>query len=982
MTDFTRLIETEGFPLEEASRVSPKESAGSAGTIRELHRYPARRPLAACRATILSSIIPDPGNREERMKMKKLLSKLITNSKIAAPTEEILRCRQLIESTNYDRGGEQWRVLDPFAGGGSIPFEALRLGCQVEASDLNPVAWLVQMATMGYPSKIGMDEFPLPQIIRDDLVCFSAAGGRQQGSTLDSWGDGEEKSRYNLAEHLNAWGSFFLSRCEEILKPYYQSTEGTTPLAYIWFRTFDCPECRGRVPIFNNSILQKNSKGIVSAVEPKIDKARKKIDWNVRCKNSGDDLTSHKKISFKTSNKVTCPFCDTISVTSKEVRRHGLESGLGHELVAVVEQSDGVRRFRSPLLEDLEIVERTRELTKEFEEKSLGKVFCEDVPKSGQGASRAFTVGQYGMTQWKDLFNPRQYWAVHVQMDQIREITQLLREHRYPQDWIEAITVYLSCALSGTAGKNNVQSMWDLGGKSNHMYADWKLPILWNYSEVYPLSDAFGSLQANLKTVVNLVSDLCSNLAFTEEVSIVRRSALDPIDNEFDLIITDPPYYDSVPYSDTLDFFYMMFKAITRGLSDQFDEVFSSPLTPKWDEQSTEKELIQDANRHDGNSTDAKTAYEDGMAQAFIQMHSTLKENGRLVVVFAHKDPEAWETLVSALIRAGFTTTAAWPIKTERTNRPVSSYRAFLSSSVWLVLKKRDSDASYEFDREVFDSIQSNIEEKMKRFWDSNIRGPDFIWAATGAGLEIYSQYEVVRKFDEPDELVSVGEFLDRVRNIVLRFSIGRLLTDFGTVEDEAEMMDDLTRYYLLHRTWFKHLDIEAGEVRKFASACGFTDTQLSGKLNLLKAVRGSKRRLSVSSEGADNDARADADNRGGSKYSLLKWNHRELPKNENAFNQSENPPSMIDHVHRLLHLRMEDERSAVDDHIKHWALGGHPILPALVQALQEMVKEEDSNGTEELSLLESLSKDLERLAGVKPAQQVTLMDYMNEEDD
>ena len=284
--------------------------------------------------------------------------------------------------------------------------------------------------------------------------------------------------------------------------------------------------------------------------------------------------------------------------------------------------------------------------------------------------------------------------------------------------------------------------------------------------------------------------------------------------------------------------------------------------------------------------------------------------------------------------------------------------------------------ATYEFDRDVYNSIQSNIEEKMRRFWDAGIRGPDFIWAATGAGLEVYSKYEVIRKFDEPDEIVSVGEFLDQVRNIVLKFSIGRLLTDYITDDDDSEIMDDLTRYYLLHREWFKHDDVEAGEVKKFASACGFTDTRLVGKIEILKAVRGRKRRLSVSKDDTINDERADKDNRGGSKYKLLRWDERTLPKDSTAFNLSETPPSLIDHVHRLLHLRVEGERVAVDEHIRHWALGGHPILPALVQALQEMVKEENDKSGEELSLLESLSKDLERLAGVKPVQQPTLMDY------
>ena len=129
-------------------------------------------------------------------------------------------------------------------------------------------------------------------------------------------------------------------------------------------------------------------------------------------------------------------------------------------------------------------------------------------------------------------------------------------------------------------------------------------------------------------------------------------------------------------------------------------------------------------------------------------------------------------------------------------------------------------------------------------------------------------------------------------------------------------------------------------------------------------------------------DAQADADKRGGSKYRLNRWKERTPPKEGSAFENEDRPPALIDHVHRLLHLRMEGDKKAMDQHIKHWALGGHPVMPALVQALQEICKEENDKSKEELSLLESLSKDLERLAGVKPAKEPTLMDWMNEEED
>lgn len=979
MTDYIRLIETEGFPLDAASEASASESSANRGSIRTLHRYPARRPLAACRAAILATLLPDPGNREDRLKMRDMIGELLQRD--TGETKELLRARELLQQGR----DEPWRVLDPFAGGGSIPFEALRLGCQVESSDLNPVAWFVQMATMYYPSKIGLDEMPLPDILKDDPDCLAAAGGQISGSTLKSWGAGEEKSTFNLAEHVAAWGTLLAMRCNETLKSKYQVSKEAIPTGYIWFRTFSCPECLGAVPVFNSSILHKSGSEILSAVIPIIDKENKSIEWNVKCKNTGDELSSHEKISFKSKNKITCPFCNHISVTSKEIRRDAQENGLGHELVAVVENHDGVRKYRSPFPDEGKLVQDMIEDEDFINYNTEKKLFHQPIPKSGQGASRGFTVGLYGMTEWKDIFNPRQYWAVNRILDEVKKIMSQLDTSNYSEIWKEAITVYLTLISNQTMERNTSQCRWYTGAAIQGLFDTYTLPVRWGYAESFPTSKSSGSMQLNISRVSKVLSNLLTSCSFTPNPIVIRRSALDSADSKYSLILTDPPYYDQIPYSDTLDFFYIMIKELCGDLNDTFRSAFKGDLSPKWDSDSNEKELIDDAKRHDDDKLASKMEYENGMADVFSNLYNSLESGGRLVVVFAHKNPEAWETLVSALIRSGFQTTAAWPIRTEKAAKVSSGMRAFLSTSVWLVLKKRDPMADYAFDREVFASIKDNTEDKLRRFWDAGIRGPDFLWAALGPGLEVYSQYEVVRKFesaDDGDELVSVGEFLDKVRDIVLRFSIGRLLTDYGSGEDEAEQIDDLTRYYLLHRSWFGHIDVDAGEVTKFAVACGFTDSQLSGKADILSTMRGKKRRLAVAAETAAADAQADADNRGGSKYVLNRWNERTPPKEEGTFNNEERSPSLIDHVHRLLHLRLEGDKQAMDAHIKHWALGGHPVMPALVQALQEICKEEGSKSGEELSLLESLSKDLERLAGAKPAQQITLMDYLNEEDD
>ena len=217
-------------------------------------------------------------------------------------------------------------------------------------------------------------------------------------------------------------------------------------------------------------------------------------------------------------------------------------------------------------------------------------------------------------------------------------------------------------------------------------------------------------------------------------------SAIGKLNGDVDVIVTDPPYYDAIPYSDLMDFFYIWLRRSAPGLSPDVDSAFSNPLGPKWDHDSDDGELIDDASRFGGNQKLSKQNYEDGMARSFQTCHAALQTDGRLVVVFANKQPDAWETLVAALIRAGFVVDGSWPIQTEMGNRNRAIASAALSSSVWLVCKKRAS-ARPGWDSAVLSEMRENITHQLRDFWDAGIRGPDFVWAATGPALEAFSRH-------------------------------------------------------------------------------------------------------------------------------------------------------------------------------------------------------------------------------------------------
>ena len=255
---------------------------------------------------------------------------------------------------------------------------------------------------------------------------------------------------------------------------------------------------------------------------------------------------------------------------------------------------------------------------------------------------------------------------------------------------------------------------------------------------------------------------------------------------------------------------------------------------------SRDGELVDDASRHGGDNRKSKLAHEDGMFRAFLACRDVLSVDGRMVVVFAHKHPHAWETLVAAIIRAGFVVNRSWPIQTERSAQVRSISSAALSSSVWLVCKKRPDTARPGWDNKVLEEMRANITQRLRDFWDAGIRGPDFVWAATGPAMEAYSKHPIVKKANEPGQVMSVTEFLYHVRRIVVDFVVGRVLS--GNAEEDmaaAERLDDVTAYYLLHRHDFGLADAPVGGCILYAISCGLSDKELADTWDILSRTGG-----------------------------------------------------------------------------------------------------------------------------------------------
>ena len=474
---------------------------------------------------------------------------------------------------------------------------------------------------------------------------------------------------------------------------------------------------------------------------------------------------------------------------------------------------------------------------------------------------------------------------------------------------------------------------------------------MWDYTEANPMSGSTGNYLGAIDWVSRCISHALES-AQSEETPSIEGISATGVSGDYDVIITDPPYYDAIPYSDCMDFFHVWLRRATHGFSPEINAGFQNPLGPKWNHDIGDGELIDDASRFDGDKTLSKQNYEDGMYRAFQACHGALQPDGRLVVAFANKQPDAWETLVAALIRAGFVVDGSWPIQTEMGNRNRAIGSAALASSVWLVCRKR-APGRPGWDNAVLAEMRENITQRLREFWDAGIRGPDFVWAATGPALEAFSKHPAVRKANAPGEVMTVSEFLREVRRMVVDFVVGRVLSQDG--EAEVTGLDDLTTYYLLHRNDFGLEDAPVGGCILYALSCNLSDSALVNQHDLLVQSRNG-----ATADGTDEDAPADGEDddaedpepaEGGAKVKLKPW-HRRRGRSLGLEAPGGRPAPLIDQVHKLMHLWRAGDQARVNEYLDGRGLQRNALFHQLLQALIELAPA----SSDERAVLEALS--------------------------
>ena len=1038
------------LPLRQISLDSVHEKNVRHGHISTLHIWPARRPLAASRAMLLATLLPDPGDGETRRRLGRRVAGDLVPKRLKNGDEdpelketsggilhwgrqdgpELKRLRDEIRAA-FD--GRAPRVLDPFAGGGAIPLEAMRLGCETFASDLNPVAWFILRCTLHYPKLVGRDEIPLPGFALRDrefaTALVKARGARTKVqirnalARLGHQDDGpiqlsagvledDSQTKADFAWHLRAWGLRVLdnvrrklasryptwaefepvrrkgrrrsqvpasrpykSRPPHLLKPdadgrvsvealnaefdsFYLEQE-TNPrwvakpvVAYLWTRTAECGGCGAEVPLLKTRWLCKKSDPVKRVLlKMKKRPSGEGVDFGVEAEvpqgsGSAAQKRAHDRVlgaGTMSGSGVECPNCGSVTKLA-EMQAQGRSGRLGARMTAVVVDGQTGKEYRVPTGQDVEAVSvSSDELDALFGDVPFGMPNEAISPhRPSPNARGASGLPRYGVDTWGKLFTDRQLLALGMFMQEIRAAQNEMSG--YSEEWREAIVAYLACTLSKLADYSSAVCSWDKGRETlRQTFGRFALPMVWDFCEVNPLSRTTGGFRGMSDWVARYVDHALVAVADAPMPAVTIRSAIATQPSDLDLICTDPPYYDAIPYSDLMDFFHVWLRRAIHGLSPETDAAFKDALGPKWSRQEDDGEIVDQPSRWDGDVAASQTAYEDGMYRAFRRSHESLKDDGRFVVVFANKNPDAWETLSSALIRAGFTITASWPIQTEMPNKVAGGAR--LSSSIWLVCRKRPATARPGWEAPVLREMRRKITQQLRDFWDAGIRGPDFVWAATGPALEAFSRHPIVKRADRPGERLTVAEFLRSVRRMVVGFVVSRLIAQQN---ESAGELDDLTTYYLLHRSDFGMGAAPAGACILYALSCNLSDADVSGRLDLL--VRGKQANVT---DPEDDDANG-APRLSGSDARLKTWKQRRA-RDLGQPDSSGSAPALIDCAHKVMQLWKTGEQARVDTYLEERGLWKHDLFAAVVQAVLELAE----RGSEERALLESVQNHL-----------------------
>lgn len=734
MPTIKKLIEV-ALPLEAINAESAREKSIRHGHPSTLHLWWARRPLATARAVIWSSLVDDPSShpeqfpteeaqQQERERLFDILTRLVKweNSNDEGILAEAKA--EIMKSTN----GNPPALLDPFAGGGAIPLEAQRLGLEAHAHDLNPVAVMINKAMIEIPPKFAGRSPVNPE-------------AQRQGAANQGW-----KGAAGLAEDVRYYGEWMKQEaCKRIghLYPKAKLEDGSeaTVIAWIWARTVKCPNpaCGCEMPLASSFILSKK-KGKEAYIEPNV--SGSEITYRVRYGKGGDNCPKIAQGKFK------CIRCDE-GIPKDYPKVESKAGRMGKKLLAIVAEGKNGRVYLSPDAEQIHAADCP---------------MPEDYPTGALAPH--FTGGScvpYGLDEFHKLFTNRQLTALTTFSALVGEAQKkaeadavaagVFNDHIALSEggtgaraYGEAVGVYLAFVVDKMADYHSSICSWHSSKELiRNTFGRQAIPMVWDFAEANPFSDSAGCCDNMLEWVTK------ATLLFPATIQGSAKQHDAQSDNGLRNIAvsTDPPYYDNIGYADLSDYFYVWMRQALKGT---YPKLFRTMLVPK------AEELVATPYRFEGSVEKARDFFEDGMFNTCCRLHDYSRDDIPVTIYYAFKQSETdtedttsstgWETMLSAIIRAGFSITGTWPMRTEMANRSIASGTNALASSIVLVCRKRAETAGSATRREFINALHREMRPALEKLQSANIAPVDLAQSAIGPGIGVFSRYKSVLEAD------------------------------------------------------------------------------------------------------------------------------------------------------------------------------------------------------------------------------------------
>ena len=740
MSKIKKLIEV-ALPLDAINEASAREKSIRHGHPSTLHLWWARRPLATARAVIFASLVDAPSSHPELFPTKEAQDK--ERTRLFEIIERLVQWENINNKELFDEayaeikkycGDDVPVLLDPFAGGGAIPLEAQRLGLKAVATDLNPVAVTINKAMIEVPPKYAN----MPPVNPKDRSATIGAtsdwhGAQGLAADVKYYGEILKKKTFEKIGHLYP----------KVKNP--KTGEMATVIAWIWARTVKCPNpaCGCEMPLIHTFWLSKK-KNKETYIEP----IKKNGDFIFNIKYGKDNPYN----SLTSRNHVTCLSCQAEAPITY-VQEEGRKGNMGEKLIAIVAEGINERIYISPDHNDNLIV---KNINRDEIDSPTGEISID---------ARHFSTNSYGLNNFSDLFSNRQLKTLTTFSDLLPEIELQINEdiNKLSKDisdikenysnYAKSISIYLSFVIDKIADYNSTACSWhNSGEKIGHTLARQAIPMVWDYAESNPFSNSSGCFDNMLEWVLkSLITLPCKKGSVAYQADAAKDNLLRNI-----MISTDPPYYDNIGYADLSDFFYIWMR---RSLKHVYPEFFGTLMVPKNEELIADpyRFPIEKSSKKTYSKEKAKEFFEDGMKKVCKLLFEYTNDKIPVTIYYAfkQKDKDAggvsssgWETMLSAIIGAGFSITGTWPMRTEMSSRSVAQGTNALASSIVLVCRKRSLTHQICSRKDFIRELRSELIDAIEKLQSASIAPVDMMQSAIGPGISVYSRYDQVLEAD------------------------------------------------------------------------------------------------------------------------------------------------------------------------------------------------------------------------------------------